>query len=142
MVDELQRSNFFRGLLDGFSYLRIFQNLSLCLFKFDCDRFTKSKRHIYSCRCSFQYTKCSDDRRWHSILRLIDLEVLQRPKCRCQSQFILSLIPLLLSKTWAHKGTRLKLLRSGKLHTVQSGLPNICPREPIQYLNLLPCCIT
>lgn len=44
-------------------------------------RFTESKAHIHRCCCALQYSECSYHWGWHSILWLIDFEILQRALC-------------------------------------------------------------
>ena len=82
MVDELQRSYFFRSLLDRFAQLRLLHVLSMISSNWTSGVFTESEIHIDRCSSSFQDPKGSYHWRRHSVLGLIDFEVLQRPMKR------------------------------------------------------------
>ena len=79
MVDELQGSHFFRGLLYSFAQFGVLSVLSMISSNRAAGVFTESERHVHSCGSSFEDSKGSDDRRRHSVLGLIDFKVLQRP---------------------------------------------------------------
>ena len=82
MIDELQRSNFFRSLFNGFAKFWILQMASerkLCsqtLGRAGCAH-TEPKLLVDHCCCSFEDSKGADDGRRHTVLGLIDLKVLK-----------------------------------------------------------------
>lgn len=86
MVDELQRSHFLCSLLDSFAQFRVWGILSTVSASGTSGVFTESETHVDRRSSSFQDTKGSDHRRRHSVLGLVDLEVLQRPTKRLFSR--------------------------------------------------------
>jgi hypothetical protein len=79
VVDQLERSNFSSSLLNSLANLGVFLYQHHDVHLTDKQVITKSIFHIHSCSSAFQDAERSDHSRRHSILRLIDLEVFQRP---------------------------------------------------------------
>lgn len=79
MVEEREVGDFGGGLLDCLAQLGVFAGRfsSGRALRAVC-RITESESHVHGRRSALENAECANDGRRHAIVRLVDLEVLQR----------------------------------------------------------------